>query len=58
MLGQEDGRLEHSRFPGQPKDYASQVASSFRIHLRPDRSVFSNALNFCRSAIAVLVRSP
>ena len=33
-------------------------SASFRIHLKPARSVFSNALNFCRSAIAVLVRSP
>jgi hypothetical protein len=29
-----------------------------RIHVRPARSIFSKALNFCRSAIAVLVRSP
>jgi hypothetical protein len=29
-----------------------------RIHVRPARSIFSNALNFCRSAIAALVRSP
>jgi hypothetical protein len=29
-----------------------------RIHVRPARSNFSNALNFCRSAIAALVRSP
>jgi hypothetical protein len=28
------------------------------LHVRPARSIFSNALNFCRSAIAVLVRSP
>jgi hypothetical protein len=28
------------------------------IHARPVRSIFSNALNFCRSAIAALVRSP
>jgi hypothetical protein len=27
-------------------------------HVTPARSIFSNALNFCRSAIAVLVRSP
>jgi Recombinase len=32
--------------------------ASFRIHLKPARSIFSKALNFCRSAIAVLVRSP
>jgi len=25
---------------------------------QPARSIFSNALNFCRSAIAALVRSP
>jgi hypothetical protein len=28
------------------------------FHVRPARSIFSNALNFCRSAIAALVRSP
>src|SRR2546426_11392442 len=28
------------------------------VHVRPARSIFSNALNFCRSAIAALVRSP
>ena len=27
-------------------------------HISPARSIFSNALNFCRSAIAALVRSP
>ena len=32
--------------------------SILRIHARPARRIFSNALNFCRSAIAVLVRSP
>ena len=32
--------------------------ASLRIHLKPGRSIFSNALNFCRSAIASLVRSP
>jgi hypothetical protein len=32
--------------------------STLRIHVRPARSIFSNALNFCRSAIAALVRSP
>jgi hypothetical protein len=26
--------------------------STLRIHVRPARSIFSNALNFCRSAIA------
>jgi hypothetical protein len=29
-----------------------------RVHVKPARSIFSNALNFCRSAIAALVRSP
>jgi hypothetical protein len=29
-----------------------------RIHVRPARSIFSNALNFCRSATAALLRSP
>jgi hypothetical protein len=29
-----------------------------RIHISPARSIFSKALNFCRSAIAALVRSP
>src|SRR5262249_46974283 len=29
-----------------------------RIDLRPGGSFFGNALNFCRSAIAALVRSP
>jgi len=29
-----------------------------KVHVRPARSIFSNALNFCRSAIAALVRSP
>jgi hypothetical protein len=32
--------------------------STLRIYVRPARSIFSNALNFCRSAIASLVRSP
>src|SRR6516165_10583049 len=32
--------------------------STLRVHARPARSIFSNALNFCRSAIAALVRSP
>src|SRR5215472_891317 len=27
-------------------------------YVRPARSIFSNALSFCRSAIAALVRSP
>jgi TRAP-type uncharacterized transport system substrate-binding protein len=31
--------------------------SHARAHVRPARSIFSNALNFCRSAIAALVRS-
>jgi hypothetical protein len=31
---------------------------TLRIHVRPARSIFSNAPNFCRSAIAALVRSP
>jgi hypothetical protein len=29
-----------------------------RIYVKPARSIFSNALNFCLSAIAALVRSP
>jgi hypothetical protein len=29
-----------------------------KVHVRPARSIFSNALNFCRSAIAPFVRSP
>jgi hypothetical protein len=28
------------------------------VQVRPARSIFSNALNFCRSAIAAFVRSP
>jgi hypothetical protein len=28
------------------------------FHVRPARSIFSKVLNFCRSAIAALVRSP
>jgi hypothetical protein len=32
--------------------------STLRVQVRPVRSIFSNALNFCRSAIAALVRSP
>ena len=32
--------------------------STLRVHARPARSIFSNALNFCHSAIAALVRSP
>jgi len=31
--------------------------SALGVHVRPARSIFSNALNFCRSAIAALVRS-
>jgi len=31
--------------------------STLRVQVRPARSIFSNALNFCRSAIAALVRS-
>jgi hypothetical protein len=29
-----------------------------KVHVRPARSIFSNALNLCCSAIAALVRSP
>jgi hypothetical protein len=32
--------------------------STLRIHVRPARSIFSKVPNFCRSAIAALVRSP
>ena len=28
------------------------------VHVRPARSIFSNELNFCRSAIAAFVLSP
>ena len=34
------------------------LARAAPVHVSPARSIFSNALNFCRSAIAVLVRSP
>jgi hypothetical protein len=33
-------------------------STALRIHARPARSIFSNALNFCCSAIAAFVRSP
>jgi hypothetical protein len=33
-------------------------AFSGKVHARAARSNFSSALNFCRSAIAALVRSP
>ena len=32
--------------------------SNLRVHVRPARSIFSNALNFRCSAIAAFVRSP
>ena len=32
--------------------------SALGVHVRPARSIFSNALNLCRSAIASFVRSP
>jgi hypothetical protein len=32
--------------------------STLGVHVRPARSILSNALNFCCSAIAALVRSP
>jgi hypothetical protein len=32
--------------------------STLRVQVRPARNIFSNALNFCCSAIAALVRSP
>src|SRR5262249_33950625 len=35
-----------------------RAVSAGRIHLQPGRDILSNALNFCRSAIAALVRSP
>jgi hypothetical protein len=41
----EDGCTNHTHF-------------STLVQVRPARSIFSNALNFCRSAIAALVRSP
>ena len=34
------------------------AAQATRGYVRPARSLFSNALNFCRSAIVALVRSP
>jgi hypothetical protein len=37
---------------------AQPTHSTLRVQRRPARSIFSNALNFCRSAIAALVRSP
>jgi hypothetical protein len=44
--------MDSSRAPG------STSFLDLRIHARPARSIFSNALNFCCSAIAALVRSP
>ena len=41
----EDGCTNHTHF-------------STLVQVRPARSIFSNPLNFCRSAIAALVRSP
>jgi hypothetical protein len=42
------------------RPYAAQTThfSNLGIHVRPTWSIFSNALNFCRSATAALVRSP
>ena len=34
------------------------ICSRNQIYVRPARSILSNALNFCRSAMAALVRSP
>jgi hypothetical protein len=34
------------------------AAQATRGYVRPARSLFSNALNFCRSAVVALVRSP
>jgi hypothetical protein len=34
------------------------LGSRGAIHVRPARSIFSKALNFCRSTMAPLVRSP
>jgi hypothetical protein len=38
--------------------YNQSSVGQFAVHVRPARSIFSNALNFCCSAIAALVRSP
>jgi excisionase family DNA binding protein len=38
--------------------WAASLPELGSLHVRPARSIFSNALNFCRSAIAPLVRSP
>src|SRR6516164_5347351 len=43
-----DGHVERAAEPRPPLD---------EFHVRPARSIFSNALNFCCSAIAALVRS-
>ena len=39
------------------RDPPNTRSSALCVHVRPARSIFSNALNFCRSAIAALVRS-
>jgi hypothetical protein len=47
--------------PPTPTRIAAHACAGTRflcIYVRPARSIFSNALNFCRSAIAALVRSP
>ena len=41
-----------------PQCAATLAALIRRIHISPARSNFSSVLNFCRSAIAPLVRSP
>jgi hypothetical protein len=38
-----------------PQYGASNSYSAARFHVRPARSIFSNTLNFCHSAIAALV---
>jgi hypothetical protein len=51
------GFADHAGMPALSLNPFANSAS-FRIHLKPARSIFSNELNFRRSAIAVLVRSP
>jgi NMT1-like family len=58
------GLYEHGH-RGEPAVPVSNATSTWclefvlggKVHVRPERSIFSNALNFCRSAIAALVRS-
>jgi hypothetical protein len=57
-LGPTTGGLGSALAAKAPPDRSSSERRDGFTHISPARSIFSNAVNFCRSAIAVLVRSP